>query len=358
VESGQLLIDKRRCWAPLLLCMWYNEQNALFYKYVHGDKETFHFAFRRLEVPYAMPPHPLVDETGAFYQHDFDGKRVFQHRSGAKWDLLGRNQPIPDFIHEATCLQFLRELRERWDGQPAWLAQIQAKAHAAAGAKHGQSLKLIVAMVSCAQRAVLSAQTLQHLTHRGWPADKVLLTLDERRFTDQTENLTHTAWRAFRAALDAEPDYLLYLEDDIVFNDYFFENLSRWGPLARRELHIGGFCNYGLREVAWDVQGCAYLVHPKKIMGSQAVLLSRQMLRYALEHWFEGPPEVDLKLGFLAAQAQQPFFYHCPSLVQHIGQPSTLGNHHRQAADFDLTWKATAEPALQLIASGFGPGPQ
>jgi ADP-heptose:LPS heptosyltransferase len=351
VESGQLLIDKKRCWAPLLLCMWYNEQSPLLYQHVHGDKETFHFAFRRLGHPYAMTPHPVGLSDGALYQHDFEGRRLFEHRNGDKWDLLGRNRSIPDFVGEQMCRDFLGNLAQRWDGRLAWLKETQSNSDCAAAVPSRGPLRLAVAMASHTERKTLRASTLRRLTEVGWPSEQVLLALDERRFASSVENVAHTAWRALRIALDTEADYVLYLEDDLDFNVHLLENLRCWGPLGRRDLHIGSLCNFGFREIAWDVPGCAYLVHPSKVLGAQALLLSRPMLRYCMEHWFEGPADLDVRLGFLATKARQPFFFHCPSLVQHVGESSSLGHSFRQAVDFDPEWRAVTEPAFELVAA-------
>jgi hypothetical protein len=350
VESGQVLVDKRRCWAPLLLCTWYNEHHALFYQHIYGDKDTFRFAFHRLGMSYAMPPHPMQLADGAFYQHDFEGVRLFQHRQGDKWDLLGRNHRIPDFYHEETCLKFLGDLARRWDGQLGWLKAIQATA-ARAAADCGP-VKLAVAMASCSERERSRAVTLRRLASAGWPEDEVLLALDERRFANRVECLTHTAWCALRLAWDTGADYVLFLEDDLDLNRHLIENLRRWGPLARRELDIGSLCNWGHRELTWDVRGCAYLVHPSKVLGAQAILLSRRMLGYCLEHWFAGPPDLDVRLGFLATQARQPFFFHCPSLVQHVGQDSILGHPFRRATDYDAGWLAPEVLHLGCTVTG------
>lgn len=47
-EAGQVLIDKSRSWRELLLTMWFNEHSDVWYRHLHGDKDTFHFAWRRL----------------------------------------------------------------------------------------------------------------------------------------------------------------------------------------------------------------------------------------------------------------------------------------------------------------------
>lgn len=118
IEAGQFLVDKRRSWRALHLALHYNEHSEFYYRYFHGDKDTFPMAWRRLGQPFALVPHPLVDTWAALvvYQHDFDGRRIFQHRNGDKWSLAGRNMALPGFEHERECLGFLDELRAVWDG--------------------------------------------------------------------------------------------------------------------------------------------------------------------------------------------------------------------------------------------------
>jgi hypothetical protein len=116
VESGQLVIDKERCWRALCLTKHYNDYSDFYYRYVHGDKETFHFAFHKAAQPYAMTTHPMRFDGGTFFQHDFEGDVVFQHRNHAKWSLTGENAPEPGFRFEVECKQFLEALRNVWDG--------------------------------------------------------------------------------------------------------------------------------------------------------------------------------------------------------------------------------------------------
>lgn len=117
-ESGQILVDKERCWQELQLTMHYNENSDFYYQHIHGDKETFHMAWHRLEKPYAMPKRGVETLSDlVMCQHDFDGQRVFQHRNLAKWSLGGENPTIHDFIHESECLEALRILRGKGLGQ-------------------------------------------------------------------------------------------------------------------------------------------------------------------------------------------------------------------------------------------------
>jgi glycosyltransferase involved in cell wall biosynthesis/ADP-heptose:LPS heptosyltransferase len=116
VESGQLIVNKERCWRALQLALWMNEHSDFFYLHMHGDKETFHLAFRRLDQRYSMPSLPPVDIRGALLQHDFDGKVIFQHRGAAKWAPSGANYRVRGFKREKTCLRFLTQLTD----EPTW----------------------------------------------------------------------------------------------------------------------------------------------------------------------------------------------------------------------------------------------
>lgn len=116
-ESGQLVIDKQRCWKAMTLAMWINEYSDFYYRYVYGDKETFHLAFHKSGAPYSMPDRRVVGITGTMLQYDFDGRLVFQHRNTRKWDFFGENPIIHDFHWEAECRLFLESLREQWDGR-------------------------------------------------------------------------------------------------------------------------------------------------------------------------------------------------------------------------------------------------
>jgi ADP-heptose:LPS heptosyltransferase len=111
-ESGQILVDKRRCWEPLQLTMHLNENSDFYYRYVHGDKDTFHLAWHMLEQAYAMVPHPIQTLEGTMCQHDFDGRRLFQHRNLPKWSIRNGNPRVNGFAFEQECLRFLGEFVE------------------------------------------------------------------------------------------------------------------------------------------------------------------------------------------------------------------------------------------------------
>ena len=115
-ETGQVLVNKRKCWKALQLTMYLNEYSDFYYRHIHGDKETFHMAFRKLNTPYSMPERGIDSLDGTMCQHDFDGRRIFQHRNLAKWNLFAPNRPIAGFLFEEQCRKHLEELRRLWDG--------------------------------------------------------------------------------------------------------------------------------------------------------------------------------------------------------------------------------------------------
>ena len=116
-ETGQIVVDKRKCWRALNLAFWFNDHSDFFYQYIYGDKDTFHMAWRKLDQAYTMVPFPIKSLSGIMCQHDLNGKRLFQHRNTHKWKLFGRNRRVPGFRFEGQCLRYLKQLEDCWDGK-------------------------------------------------------------------------------------------------------------------------------------------------------------------------------------------------------------------------------------------------
>ena len=116
IESGQILIDKEIVWPALLLSMWMNEHADYYYTHIHGDKCTYQMAWHMLNQAYEMPPTRMKAIDATMCQHDFSGRRVFQHRAWDKWRLDGSNKRITGFLYEDQCRAMLGDLRLRWSG--------------------------------------------------------------------------------------------------------------------------------------------------------------------------------------------------------------------------------------------------
>lgn len=124
-ESGQILVKKSECLEPLRFALQMNYEADRYYQHIWGDKDTFRFAWHKSGRRFAMPSTGVELLTaadgpkngGVMCQHDFEGRRVFQHRNILKWQLFGNNPHVAGFFHEPLCRQFLSELREEWDGR-------------------------------------------------------------------------------------------------------------------------------------------------------------------------------------------------------------------------------------------------
>lgn len=117
-ETGQVLIDRTRCWQPLSLAWRMNELRALTYRVVYGDTNTYLAAWLRCRRPYTLcGDHPRVCRGEARehrgYEHvDPDGVPLLYHRVAAsKWTLDGENYPADGFPHHERCLRYLADLR-------------------------------------------------------------------------------------------------------------------------------------------------------------------------------------------------------------------------------------------------------
>lgn len=113
-ESGQVLIDKKRCWDALRLTNWLCERGVrLFWEHCYGDKDCFRAAWHRTNTPFSQPSQGVTTLSDyVMVQYDFEGRRLFQHRNIAKWEI-GSNRRIHDFWHQEECLKAVAQLRRR-----------------------------------------------------------------------------------------------------------------------------------------------------------------------------------------------------------------------------------------------------
>lgn len=111
-ESGQMLVDRRRCWREVVLANWFNEESAFWYQHIHGDKDTFRLAWRSLGTKYSIIPFPGTAPWPLFYQKSPQGELIFHH--GYKWQQPpSRNQRVsvnsPLFPHWEDCFEFMKQ---------------------------------------------------------------------------------------------------------------------------------------------------------------------------------------------------------------------------------------------------------
>ncbi|GEM_PF-1734745 len=335
-ESGQIVVDKERCWKALSLAMWFNENSDLYYSYIHGDKETFHLAFRKLNQPFSFVPFPIHTLDGTMCQHDFDGRRIFQHRNTDKWNLFLRNKTVKDFWFEKECKQYVWELRSKWRGQSEAL---RTSTRASVPARRKRS-RIVACMMSCPERNELRTKTIEALAATDW-GEEPLVQMDPGELEGKQERQTQTAWLALKKALAQKPDYILFLEDDLDFNLHLRHNLEQWKPFSREQITLAGLYNPRLRYSGCDWADNYFIVRPTAVFGSQSFLISARAARFVVRHWTEIDGMQDIRISRLAGRLGEPIYYHSPSLVQHVGQLSAWGGPFHQAFDFEPNWKAS-----------------
>jgi alpha 1,2-mannosyltransferase len=139
-ESGQLLINKAKCWAELGLTLHFNSMQAIYGALVYGDKDLFRLAWQNLayarkkapegnrylsdpkRVPYGFMPYgPFhmgrpnhMHKWGGgtvLVQRDRNGAPLFVHRNLDKFRLTGENPFNADVPNEAIYHEHLARLR-------------------------------------------------------------------------------------------------------------------------------------------------------------------------------------------------------------------------------------------------------
>lgn len=203
-------------------------------------------------------------------------------------------------------------------------------------------------MLSCPERETIRLQTLTNLQATDWNAAPHI-EVDGTAFERRQERIDHTARLLLRSAIEASPDFILFLEDDLDFNRHLRHDLEHWYPL--RQVAPGGFFfgslyNPNVGQVERRPDLAYFVADPNTVYGGQAVLFSLATAHYLEAHWTEEIGMPDIKMPRLAARLS-PIHYHLPSLVQHIGAISVWGGHFHTAWDFESGWRAeTIEPVM------------
>ncbi len=199
--------------------------------------------------------------------------------------------------------------------------------------------KIQAVMISCPERNEIRARTLDSLRQTDW-REPVRVEMDESKDTNYRRRQTRCAFRALTRGLEANADFILFLEDDLEFNRHLRHNLLHWSPLRTRTVGLASLYNPHAHELACDVTHRARMVAPKDVFGSQAFLISRPALELIIRDWGRVSGMQDIRISRLAGRLCPAVFYHAPSLVQHVGQRSVWGGRFHQARDFDPDWKA------------------
>src|SRR5262249_11436187 len=144
----------------------------------------FSLAFHRLRTPYRLVPPAPEPFPGGMYQHDFSGRRLFQHRTVLKWSLMPLNGHIPGFQDEQACLQDLERLRCCWDGRLSWLRH-RSPQRALWRPTHPGLPTMAAWMITCQEREEVRKETLASLAASDWPDLPLTLLVDPEKTSDR-----------------------------------------------------------------------------------------------------------------------------------------------------------------------------
>ncbi len=333
-DSSQMVFDKRRCWRALRFWLWLNENSDLYCRHLPGVRGTMQLAFRKLRKTYSLVDVPIASLEGAICQHGFDGRRVFQNRCAASWNLV-HNRRISEFWLEDKCRRFIDQLRHLWDGRMSAVKGLLRER-----VQRRQPPVMRAVMISCQERAARRRQTLRNLAGTDWGREPVHVVIDRHPSPDPRERQTATALSALQWGLASDAEYLLFLEDDLSFNRHIRHNLNHWNLLQNRTITLAGLYNPHLGESACDPANQALILNPNRIFGSQAFLISKPTMDCIVRNWDRVEGMQDIKISRLAGLLKRPIVYHCPSLVQHVGTKSVWGGWYHYASDYERHWKA------------------
>ena len=313
VESGQILIDKAKCWKALRLALWLNENSDFYYRYLHGDKETFPIAFAKTGHPYAMIPTPIHRLTSTMCQHDFEGRRIFQHRNCDKWNLFLDNERVEDFWFEENCRRYVRDLQTKWNGR--------TNRYLNSNSPEGKVPSLFLGVINLDDATPDRFQKACYQT--DWPDSQLMMADHCRKSVDEIVR------SALSEALKRDFDYLVFMQRGLSLDGHAYEKLRRWKPLKAGEVSLAVLLKIYGSELAYDLPRSASVVSPEAIYGPLGCVISKQSIPHLLRHWDEvsGPPST--KLAFLAARLQTPLLCHVPALLRQAPSEKGLAAHAR-----------------------------
>lgn len=114
-ETGQYMVNKAKCYRELRTTMWMNEHSDWFYKFVYGDKSTFHLAWRKCGSDYVIPKRPAGWKHPCILQFDTNNSLVFQHACQGKELMFDGKGPTNHFNHHLVKEAY-EERNKHWSG--------------------------------------------------------------------------------------------------------------------------------------------------------------------------------------------------------------------------------------------------
>lgn len=194
--------------------------------------------------------------------------------------------------------------------------------------------KLRAYILTCRSRRADLSKTVARLEATDWNDWPTIIT-DTAVGGDPKELMVANSLRLLEQASSDEPDYALFLEDDLDFNRHLRHNIENILLPLRPTL-----CSlYNPGVYATEVFDHYYVAHPDMVYGSQALLLSLEGVRQSMAYWDSIGGLQDIKISRIIASFGSPIYYTIPCLVQHLGNSSTWGGGFHQTDHFDKDFK-------------------
>jgi hypothetical protein len=206
-------------------------------------------------------------------------------------------------------------------------------------------LRFETLMISCREREQVRKETLERLTATDW-SSQVEVILDDESGATPLDRILRTWSRAIRRAAESSANFVLLLEDDLLFGRWLESNLLAWTPVLRTlpgQAFYASLYNPGLHHFHKSVRERFVVISPQAAWGSQAILMTPMTLRYVLSRWNEDSGNADERMARLASRVT-PLYYHVPSLVEHAPVATTWGGISHRARDFDPSFRSNPGP--------------
>lgn len=152
-DSGQILVNKSRCWRELQLTMHFNEHSDFWYHYVYGDKDTFKLAWHKLNRAYGLPQAKAEWQWPAIHQFDLAGQLLFTHACQGKPLILGGDRVL-GYPHAREASRVVRFLNSELGSSP-WKTSPVTKA----GNAVSPAVFSLISDIPCRHRGDILSQT-------------------------------------------------------------------------------------------------------------------------------------------------------------------------------------------------------
>lgn len=118
IESGQVLINKKKCWKEINISKIYCDYSDYYWRVYYGDKEAFHFGWRYFDNSnYVLAPQPAWINGSVFVHKYLDSSWLFAHRVQAKFKMDKSHRIAYELPYEKDTLELIDELNIVWNNK-------------------------------------------------------------------------------------------------------------------------------------------------------------------------------------------------------------------------------------------------